>query len=1335
MRVKFRFVSLLLLLVLLVGAGRPAWAQRAEVRVVEETARGMVVEITAEWRAPLRALLDSSDADAVARTFAALAAQGAFTAHETIALPALVAPRVQVLAADYDEIPLRPATGLAELATAFGRAPVAVEGVGMERRRAAGTLRAELVRYDEAAGTLRRYRRLLLSIEYGNVPAERRLSGFGARLAVTDNPHLDVTRSALADGTIFKIEIREEGLYRIDRNFLSELGLTPGSIDPNRVKILGNGGAPLPALNSAPRIPDLAENPVFVRGGGDGVFNEGDAVFFYGAAPTGWQYDAASGQWQHYVHPFSNANYYFLKIDGAESKRVGLEAFPGFADATVVEQVTGRHFREFDSVMWAPEAGTGHTWVSRRISPDGALEIFKDIALPGMAGGEVQFVARSAIRSNPLARVFYEAGGQRLAEDASGFVGGGLFLRTAAATTTTFSQALGAGAPLNLTMRLEKVQNAPEAALDWIRAFYPQALRARDGWLRFATPGGQSGRFEFVLRGFSAQPQVWDVTEPGNIRRLEARASGDGYRVQLDVADAAQPREITAFIESAARVPAPNRELQVGNQDLHGIQTFPDFVIVTPAAFVGPARELAEMRRQDGLAVEVVDVQHIYNEFSGGVPDMRAVRDYFKFLYDRAPDANSLLRYALLFGDGHFDYRNLGDNTSFENWVLPYETEESFNAEFSYTSDDYFGLLDDAEGVWNYPGSTATSTERVDLGIGRFTVQTLDEAQVVVDKIRRYENPETFGPWRTRYTFVADDGYNGRDGSPEVNNRDLHTQNVEVVADLVEQVYPRINQQKIYAASYDRVFETIWRIPGARQDIREALNDGTLIMNYSGHGGELGLAQEEILTIDDAWALQNRDRLAIFITATCSFGRWDLANHQSGAEALLLNPNGGAVALMTTVRTVLTSSGVNTLNVGLNRALNQDLFTLDEQGLPPRLGDVMRATKNTQAGAQGNNRKFNLLGDPTMRAGMPTRQAVVEEVNGVPLGEQPAPLRALDRVTIKGSVQTPDGFVDGGFNGLASLEIFDAKRRVMMPYADVLVSRPYYMQQEDLIWSGRVNVADGRFEAVFVVPKDISYSNAPGRISSYAFSDASHAQGVTENVVVGGSNPNPPNDAAGPELRLFLSDTTFVSGGVVRAEPTLIVKLFDETGVNTVGAGVGHEMLLVVDGNESDAVNLSEFYQSEPNSYQRGQVTYELNPLEPGPHTLSVKAWDVVNNSSIAALDFTVAEEAALALRNVFNYPNPTSGQTRFIFEHNQPGSLPAKVQIRIYTLDGRPVRTLEQDDVLSGGRVQITWDGRDEDFDPLASGIYLYKVRVEVEQPGGERQVSEKIERLAVIR
>jgi hypothetical protein len=584
--------------------------------------------------------------------------------------------------------------------------------------------------------------------------------------------------------------------------------------------------------------------------------------------------------------------------------------------------------------------------------------------------------------------------------------------------------------------------------------------------------------------------------------------------------------------------------------------------------------------------------------------------------------------------------------------------------------------------------------------------------------------------------FVADDGPagSGSDG-------DLHTQNADVVAESIVALHPEVTTEKIYAISYPVVTTSNGRrIPEVNRDIKSSLEDGVLVWNYSGHGGLEGLADERIFTKEDIAELDTGDRMAVFITATCTFGRFDTDREKSGAEELLLKSNGGSVALFTTVRIVVTWSNPNTFNLGLNLELNRHLLKREAGGKGLRLGDVMRITKNTSVGLQGNNRKFNLLGDPTMRLALPERFVSVDAVNDVPVDSSEIELRALEKVNLKGSVAIQSGDVDPSFNGIVEVTVFDAKRSVEIDPDEVRhIPSGQYTIQSDLIYRGKVQATAGKFETSFVVPRDIAFSDLPGRIAMYASSSDIDGFGAREDVSVGGTADNPVTDIEGPEIQLFLNDTTFVSGGLTTSEPLLIVQLSDESGINTVGTGVGHEMLLVIDGDEQNAIEIGDRFEGTLGSFQDGTVSLRLPAQPAGDHMLSVKAWDVINNSSKQDLEFVVTAGEDLVLNNVFNYPNPMANRTRFVFEHNQPPGTPAEIEIRLYTVAGRLIQILDGADtlpsgILPGGPVQIPWDGHDQDLDRVAPGIYLYQVKVSVDLPSGERDSVEHLGRLAIV-
>jgi Peptidase family C25 len=1329
MRTVRRFFALVLVVCSLAGS-RITLSQVLRVNTLSDDGLTASLEFRADWKLPLAAAIDSSGIQEwTEETFDRFVA-GFDEMSETISLGTLQTPRVTVVQSEYDEVRVNVSS------TKWNRTLQRAEavGIGMYRKVPTASVSVPIYTLDAETGILRRYRRVQVAVS-----RQVQVQPFSLAGKRSSNPQTQIDRSVLADGTIFQIRITEDGVYRIDRGFLTGLGLNPDTIEPDNLQLFGNGGRPVPALNGEARFADLNEIAVFVRGGGDGRFDDGDVLLFYGTGPRGWNY--VNGSWEHFVHPFANENSYFLKVGLDTGKRIQTGSFPDYSDANVSSNTEGRFFTDLEEQVWSREHGSGLDWMSQTIRSGGVREVYTGLRVPGLMSGQITYEARVAIASNPRATITFESSGVVLGQlTAPSITTRGAEQNSASTATFSFTENVSGGQPLDLSMRLLSQINEPEAAVDWVEFFYDQNLVAENDIVRFSSRQGRFGRLAYQMRGFSATPIVWDVTSPDAYSAMGVSARAGGVaEIQFDAPASGAPREFVAFTESVARTISVDAVAAVPNQNLHGITSFPDLVIMAAAPFLDAANRLAEHRRQDGLDVLVAERDQIYNEFSGGVPDMRAARDYFKFLYDRATDESQMLRYALFMGDGHYDFRGLSALQSQQNnWLFPFETETSTFTDGTYTSDDYFGLLDDDEGIWTYTNFFAVSRERVDIGVGRIPAQTPSEAEDVVDKILSYEDPNTFGPWRSLYTAVADDGPNGL--AAQVNDADLHVQNIDQVTTLLEDgLFPEINIKKIYAESFERVFLNGFRIPGAKRAINAALNQGTLVFNYSGHGGPDGLAQEEIFTTEDAIALSNKDRLAIFVTATCSFGWWDLEDFQSGGEVLLLNPNGGTVALLTTVRLVYTSSNLTSLNAGLNRAINENLFEMDEDGLPSRLGDVLRRTKNTRVGLQGNSRKFSLLGDPSMRFGLPRNRVKVESLNTVPLSVTTGQMRALDRVDISGTVSASDGSPDTGFNGKVSLTVFDAERKVPLVLQRVMLT-PYYRIREDLIWRGDVQATSGRFTASFVVPKDISYSNEPGRIAAYASSLTQDALGYSENFLVGGTSDNPPNDREGPQIRLFLNDSTFVSGGTVSANPELLVKLSDESGINTIGAGVGHEMLLVVDGQESAAQDISTGFVADRNSFQTGETRWKVQLSETGPHSLSVRAWDVLNNSSTAELSFSIANDEVLSVTNVYNYPNPMSQETRFVFEHNQTLGTPANVRVRIYTLNGQIIRTIDSEEALPGGVlnkgiIQIPWDGRDEDFDRVATGIYLYTLRVQVDSAEGDRQVSERVEKIAVIR
>ena len=714
-------------------------------------------------------------------------------------------------------------------------------------------------------------------------------------------------------------------------------------------------------------------------------------------------------------------------------------------------------------------------------------------------------------------------------------------------------------------------------------------------------------------------------------------------------------------------------------------------VIIYHPDFVNEARRLAEHRADhDDLNVSIVTIEQVYNEFSSGSKDPTAIRNFARLLFERGTQ----FRYLLLLGDGSFDTRNMyelgGD-------FIPTFQNDSFNPLFAFPADDYYAILE---------SNIATNplSGRLNIAIGRLPVNTVEEAGAVIDKIVNYDsNPLTFTNWRNQLVFVGDD-----------QDRGLHLDDVNRIADQIGTANPGFNLEKIYLDAFPQVSTPGGaRFPSVNEAINTSLFKGTLIVTYLGHGGPNGWAQERILNISDILSWENKDRLPIFITATCSFGGYDDVNFTSAGEEVILNDKGGAVALLTTTRAVFASS-----NATLTRNVLEQLFSRNENQVPT-LGEAMSTAKNSvSTSTNTNSRKFTLLGDPAQTLAIPEFGVRTEKINGKPVAEMvDDTIRALQRVTLEGAILDGNGAVFESFNGKIFPTVFDKKVSAFTLGQDDDSPVRNFTVQKNVLFKGRSTVSNGRFSFTFVVPKDINYTFGPGKISYYAADEnqLADAGGAFEQVIIGGTDPNAIADNQGPDIEVFMNSEDFVFGGITDENPILLVKLEDENGINVVGNSIGHDLEGTLDQNTQNTLLLNDFYEAELDDHTKGTARFPLSSLEEGRHEIRVKAWDVANNSSEGYTEFVVANSAEIALRHVLNYPNPFTDRTCFQFDHNIKGQ-ELEVLIHIFTVSGRLVKTLEKV-IFADGAIRlddcIEWDGRDDYGDKLSRGIYLYKVKV----------------------
>ena len=496
--------------------------------------------------------------------------------------------------------------------------------------------------------------------------------------------------------------------------------------------------------------------------------------------------------------------------------------------------------------------------------------------------------------------------------------------------------------------------------------------------------------------------------------------------------------------------------------------------------------------------------------------------------------------------------------------------------------------------------------------------------------------------------------------------------------------------------------------------------------NYIGHGGEVGLAEERVVAIDQINAWNNIQALHLFVSATCEFTRFDDPERVSAGEWAFLNPTGGAIAMLTTTRSVY--FGVNS-NIGIK--LIERVFNRYPNGEAYEFGEIARRTKNAASVSSSNKRSFTLIGDPALRLALPRYRIVTDSINGLNPQQQMDTLQALSKVRVKGHLEDYSGAVLTSWNGILTPTVFDKKKIQSTLAQDEGSPLITYEQQTNRIYRGQSSITNGYFDFEFVVPKDIALNVGFGKISYYGHNGQIDAQGYDTTFYVGGIDPNGVSDEQGPAIQLYMNQEGFVNGSVTDENPVLLAKVADDNGINTVGNGIGHDIVAVLDGQTAQPFVLNDFYAANLDSYQSGEVRYQFQNLSPGPHTLSLKVWDVNNNSSTAQIEFTVQAKEEPVLQHVLNYPNPFTTRTEFMFEHNQSCSS-LDVQIQVFTVSGRLVKTISEEVPTIGFRVAgIFWDGKDDFGDDLARGTYLYRLRVQT--PDGA--YAEQIEKLVILK
>ncbi|HOW26271.1 MAG TPA: type IX secretion system sortase PorU [Bacteroidales bacterium] len=1101
--------------------------------------------------------------------------------------------------------------------------------------------------------------------------------------------------SLLASGNWYKFAVKETGIHKITYSQLTEMGIAPSSIDPRNIRIFGYGGRMMPENSSEARYDDMLENSIYISGEEDGRMDPQDYILFHGEGPVTWTYDYFSEAFEHTNHLYADESCYFITCDLGPGKRIKpLESTSEPATETV-NSFNDYASHEIDDVNLVK---SGRVWLGETFDVVTEYQFpfeFPNIDKSTPVKLKTHLVARSTISSSFRIQAADQSQVVNISAILSSY--NSLYAREAI-TTTEF---LPLTPQVDVSIKYNKTTATSIGWLNYIEINARRALSFTGNQLAFrdARSSGPGRVAEYTLSDASSAVTIWDVTTPYDIREVKAKSGGTNltFRLPSDTI-----RQFVAF--TGNDFPSVSFIQKVDNQNLHAIGKV-DYILITPEEFLETCNRLAQFHiERNGLIAVVVLLPQIYNEFSSGMQDITAIRDFVKMLYDRSGEGNEP-RYLLLFGDGSYDNKNrLSGNT---NLVPTYQSAESFSPVISYVTDDYYGILDDGEGTGE--------NDMLDIGVGRLPVATIEEATVAVDKIFHYatSSSKVMGDWRNVVTFVADD-----------EDSNIHLDDADNLAIYVDSNYTDYNVNKIYLDSYTQV-----STPGGQRypDVNAAINDqvekGALIINYTGHGGEVGWAHERVLEVADINSWINYDRMPVFVTATCEFSRFDDPARTSAGEFVFLNRAGGGLALFTTTRATFGSP-----NYSLNKSFYSYAFRKID-GHFPTMGDIILYSKR-QSGSDNNGRKFVLLGDPAQRLAYPEYDVVATAINSRPTSGQPDTISALSTVSITGEIRDAQGRIMPGFNGTLNTTVFDKPQTVTTLGNDGGSTRGFDVQKS-ILYKGKSTVVDGIFEFSFIVPKDIAYKFDFGKISFYAEDGACDANGYFSDIIIGGFDEAASADTAGPSIDLYMNNVYFRNGGITDQNPVLLALVDDESGINTVGNGIGHDIVAILDENTDELKVLNDYYQANLNTYRSGVITYPYFNLSEGSHHIRLKVWDAFNNSSEAIIHFVVKNSDDMVMEDPLNYPNPFTDRTWFTYEVNHV-SEGMEVGIFIYDLVGQLVMEIHREENGNGYRPEpIMWDGNDQHGNPLRGGLYIYRIRIR-DNTGA---VSETSNKLVIIR
>ena len=1117
-----------------------------------------------------------------------------------------------------------------------------------------------------------------------------------------------ISNSVLSSGNWYQFQIKKSGVYKISRSFLQQLGLSTNAIDPRRIKIYGNGGKMIPLTNNNSYPLDIEETPIEVIGENDGVFNNEDYILFYGEGTDTWNTESKT-----FNNLYEDQSYYYITADGGTGKRIQTFTQPSGNPTLSLSTYDDTQFHELDQINIGQ---LGRQWFGEKFDINNEQEF--DLDFPNIDAtvpikistetASAAFTPTSFVVSannSPIATINFPA----VANNSGiSFYAGNL------PSNATFL-----GSEKNKIKYTYNNGGVPNAIgyLDYIKVVAKRKLvgYGKQFHFQYDNAFSASGIVEYALSNATAINQIWDVTELNAIQKIENNNQNQfSFKANLG-----EIRKYIALDSNDFLTPSLSKKTKISNQNIKGsifknnqgqFQDI-DYVIITPNFLINQAEKLATFHRNySNLNVKVISTETIYHEFASGKQDIGAIRNCIKYIYDNASAPSKRIKYVNLFGDASYDYKNRINNNS--NIVPIYHSLISnATGESSFASDDFFGLMDTNE------GNITSSFGGIDIAVGRMIVNDTKQAEEMVQKVIDYHDLKSYGNWRNNFVLIGDDSDVPSDASLQEKQNNL--------GDLITTEKPFLNVSKILLDSYiQEASAGGFRYPKARTDLFNAFEKGALVFNYLGHGGEDGLAVERIWEKSDGQNLNNPFRYPLFVTITCEFSRFDNPLRPTAGEYTYWNPKGGAIAMITTIRSIGQFSAEN-----FNPLLTKNLLSFGSNNYIS-IAEALRISKNTNPNSSTNVVVF--IGDPALHLAIAKPKINLTKVNDIAISQPIDDFKSLSKMKLSGEVTDENNNLLSNYNGEIATIITDKLvTRNTLNNDGNSPSIPFSVLGE-AIFRGNATVKNGQFEFSFVVPRDIRIPLGNGKISFYSKKNNAleNQTGQNTTIKIGGINENAVADNISPKVKLYMNDENFVSGGTTNQSPILIVQLEDENGINTA-SGIGHDIVAILDGDESNPFILNDYYETKLDDFTSGTIRFPFRNLSVGLHTITIKAWDVYNNPVISEIQFLVVGNESITLTNVLNYPNPFVNYTEFWFTHNRPFE-PLEVQVQVMTITGKVVWSKNQIITTEGFLSrEIKWDGKDDFGDRLGKGVYVYRLTV---KSSLNNKKAEKIEKLVIL-